>query len=315
MFYTGTGSSLQIGKESEYGTAVTPTALIDLTSESIKVAVEKGDEGSLLASKTPMSRDLLSITVSGSISFILRPEGAGTVFLLALGGTDTVASGEDGKFTHTMHLCEVNDNLPGATIIVDRKAKVMKYAGCTVSALSLECAAGDYVKATLDIQGVKEEAGTLNASLKSFTVPSYRCTAAVFTIGDEVYDISSSTVKIDNALETAPRTYSSGLYAGRPQHGRRSVTITFDIPYSEDVETLKSSFLTTEENAAVKLTFTSSDQDHKVEITMPNVSVNDVTANVGGTGILTASVSGEALSVGDTEPLEVVITDENEEAY
>ena len=65
MFYTGTGSSLQIGKETEYGTAVTPTALIDLTSESIKVAVEKGDEGSLLASKTPMSRDLLSITVSG----------------------------------------------------------------------------------------------------------------------------------------------------------------------------------------------------------------------------------------------------------
>ena len=148
MFYTGTGSSLQIGKETEYGVAVTPAALIDLTSESIKVAVEKGDEGSLLASKTPMSRDLLSITVSGSISFILRPEGAGTVFLLTLGGTDTVASGEDGKYTHTMHLCEVNDNLPGATIVVDRKAKVMKYAGCTVSALSLECAAGDYVKAT-----------------------------------------------------------------------------------------------------------------------------------------------------------------------
>lgn len=81
------------------------------------------------------------------------------------------------------------------------------------------------------------------------------------------------------------------------------------------METLKSSFLTTEENASVKLTFTSSDQDHKVEISMPNVSVNDVTANVGGTGILTASVSGEALSVGDTEPLEVVITDKNEEAY
>ena len=200
MFYTGTGSSLQIGEESEYGTAVTPIALIDLTSESIKVAVEKGDEGSLLASKTPMSRDLLSITVSGSVSFILRPEGAGTVFLLALGGTDDVAAGENGMFTHTMHLCEVNDNLPGATIVVDRKAKVMKYAGCTVSALSLECAAGDYVKATLDIQGVKEEEGTLSESLKSFSVPSYRCTAAVFTIGDEVYDISSSTVKIDNAL-------------------------------------------------------------------------------------------------------------------
>ena len=43
MFYTGTGSSLQIGKESEYGTAVTPTALIDLTSESIKGERDRQD--------------------------------------------------------------------------------------------------------------------------------------------------------------------------------------------------------------------------------------------------------------------------------
>ena len=78
---------------------------------------------------------------------------------------------------------------------------------------------------------------------------------------------------------------------------------------------MKTLFLTTETNASVKLTFTSSNQNHKVEITMPNVSVNDVTANVGGTGILTATVSGEALSVGDAEPLEVVITDNKEEAY
>lgn len=35
---------------------------------------------------------------------------------------------------------------------------------------------------------MKEEAGTLNTAVKSFTVPSYRCTQAVFRIGDEIFD-------------------------------------------------------------------------------------------------------------------------------
>ncbi|MFA6776811.1 MAG: phage tail tube protein [Sphaerochaetaceae bacterium] len=71
-FITGTGASLQIGKETVFGTGVQPTDLVDITSEGIKLSVEKGDEGSLLASKTPNSRDLMSISVSGSVSFILR---------------------------------------------------------------------------------------------------------------------------------------------------------------------------------------------------------------------------------------------------
>ena len=57
-FYTGTGSRLQAGKESSFAVAASPTTLVDLTSESIKVAVEKGDEGSLLGSKTATNRDL-----------------------------------------------------------------------------------------------------------------------------------------------------------------------------------------------------------------------------------------------------------------
>ena len=58
-FFTGTGTQLQIGKEASFGEAATPDTLVDLTSEGIKVTVEKGDEGSLLGSKTAMSRDLL----------------------------------------------------------------------------------------------------------------------------------------------------------------------------------------------------------------------------------------------------------------
>lgn len=314
--YTGVGASLQIGAEEVYGTPATPTALVDLTSESIALAVEKGDEGSLLASKTPMSRDLMAITVSGSVSAILRPEGAPLLFLLAMGGVDTVAStGDDGRYAHTFTLCGANEDLPGATIVVDRRASVKRYAGCTIGRLSIEAAAGDYVKATLDVTGVKEEAGQLEKGLKGFSIPSYRCTAAVFKVGGKVYDITTSTLTIDNALESAPRTYGSGLHAGRPVHGRRSVTVSFEIPYSGDVERLKEEHLVTEVTASIGLAFTSSDQDYRVDVEIPNLSVSAVSASVSGTGILTASCEGEALSVGEVEPITVTVTDRTATAY
>lgn len=314
-FYTGTGASVQIGKEAIFKTPVTPDTLIDITSEAVKVSVEKGDEGSLLASKTVASRDLLSVTVSGSLSFILKPEFAGLLFHLALGGADTVTQDASGNSVHKITLCGANEDLPSATLVIDRKVAVKKYSGITISALSFDAAAGDYVKGSIDIQGVKEEAGTLNPAVKSFTIPSYRCTQAVFKIGNEVFDISSASVKIDNALETAPKTYASGLYAGQPQHGRRSVTISFEIPYKENIETLKDEYLTTEKNASIELFFTSSNAEYSVKTIIPNLSINDVSANVGGTGILTASVSGEALSVGSTEPITVEITDKTTTPY
>jgi hypothetical protein len=212
-------------------------------------------------------------------------------------------------FTHTLHLCDVNESLPGITVIVDRKAAVKRYPGCTISALSLDCAAGDYVKGSIDLQGISEETGTLNTELSGFAIPSYRCTSATFTIAGVTYDIASASFKIDNALETAPKTYASGLYAGRPQHGKRSVTISFEIPYSAEVETLKSTYLTTEATAAVVLTFASALADHTIGITIPHVSINDVDAAVSGTGILSATVAGEGLSVGTDEPVTIVITD------
>lgn len=314
-FYTGIGASVQIGKEAIFKTAVPPDTLLDITSESIKVAVEKGDEGSLLASKTVASRDLLSVTVSGSLSFILKPEFAGLLFHLALGGADTVTQNSEGSNTHKISLCGANENLPSLTIVVDRKVAVKKYSGVTISALNIDAAAGDYVKGSVDIVGVKEEVGTLTPSLDSFSIPSYRCTQAVFKVGGEVFDISSCSLKIDNALETAPKTYASGLYAGQPQHGRRSVSVSFEIPYGSNIETLRDQYLTTEDNASIELLFTSSNAEYSVKTIIPNLSINDVSANVSGTGILTASVAGEALSIGKTEPITVEITDKTATPY
>ena len=94
-----------------------------------------------------------------------------------------------------------------------------------------------------------------------------------------------------------------------------SATISFEVPYSSEVEALKSTYLVTEETAATELKFTSSNPGYSVTIMLPNVSLTSVDANVGGTGIITASLEGEALSVGSVEPVTAVIRDKNAEAY
>ena len=93
------------------------------------------------------------------------------------------------------------------------------------------------------------------------------------------------------------------------------MTISFDIPYSSSIEALKTSYLTTETNASVVLTFSSSNSDYGVQITIPNLAINDVDAAVGGTGILSSTVQGEALSVGSTEPVTIVVKDKTPSEY
>jgi hypothetical protein len=93
------------------------------------------------------------------------------------------------------------------------------------------------------------------------------------------------------------------------------VTINFEIPYSAEVETLKSSYLTSEENASVQLTFSSPGAGHNITITLSHVTISEVDANIGGTGILSSTVAGEALSVGTEEPITIVITDKISTPY
>ena len=50
-FKVGSGSVCQAAKQTTWGTPVAPSVLLNMTSESIQTAINKGDEGNLLASK------------------------------------------------------------------------------------------------------------------------------------------------------------------------------------------------------------------------------------------------------------------------
>lgn len=318
----GSGSQCQIGKESAYGTPVSATKAINFTSESVKLTVDKRDEGNLISSVSPTARDLMAAKVDGSVSFILRPDFAGFLFKAAFGGTDVITASSPvvGSTKHTIALAAANASLPSYTLIMDRKVSVKKYSGMKIDTLQLDAKAGDYVKGSFTIKAKDESTGTA-ASIAATSLMSYKCVGGTLTLAGTPYDINGATVKLNNKLQDVPQTYTSGLYNPEPIHGMREITLDFDIPYDTNIDTIRDTNLTTETKIATAvLTLISPSMitgttPYKVVLTLNNVAITDVTSNVSGSGIITAKVSGIALAVGATAPATVDVYDDQSTAY
>ena len=309
---TGIGSVCQAGIQSAWGTSVAPDSKINMTSESVAVSMEKGDEGNLLPKKTRDQADVIAVNVDGSISAILRPEFADWLFHAALGK----------KASNVYTLADPNTDIPVSTFVMSRGGVVKTYPDVTITRLQLQCPAQDYVRVSFDVMGVKElsagETGAQTIQNLSFTLPSYRCTdtelayAAGGTAAASVTTklcVEETDITIENGTEEAPATYCDGLYNGRPVIGLRTVNVDVNIPYSDAFESFKQSYLldTDSPTVALKLTFTTNNPDEYIEVYLPNVSITAAPGNVDGQGIIEASFSGEALSIGSAEPITVTV--------
>lgn len=311
-YRVGSGSVCQAGLQSVWGTPVAPDTLLNLTGETIKTTVEKGDEGNLLASKTRNQADVISIKVDGSISVILRPEFADWLFEAALGG----------KNENVYTLIPPNTELPVSTILLSRGGIEKTYPDVTIRSIKISAAAQDYVKVDIDIAGVNElnagESGAQTVQTLSLTLPSYRCTQATLkyatggtakTSVSQTICVKECNISIDNGAEDAPATYCTGLFAGRPVPGLRVVTVDFSIPYSVAVDALRNTYYKNPSSptVALLLRFTTSDPDESIEVYIPHVSITSADGNVGGAGIIDSSFSGEALSIGNAEPITITV--------
>lgn len=312
-FKVGSGSVCQAAKQTTWGTPVAPTVLLNMTGESINTQINKGDEGNLIASKTAGQRDTLSIVVDGGIDTILRPEFADWLFEMALGKVST------GVYT----LQDPNVQLPFSTVLMGRGGIYKTYPDMTVRRLEIQAPAQDYVRANIDFVGSKEiaagETGAQTPASLSYTLPSYRCTKATLLYGAggtaasslvSSLCIESCTITIDNGVEDSPATYCSGLYNERPIPGLRSVLVSCTIPYSDDLDSFRDTYFSDDTSpcVALKLQFTTSNADEKIDIYLPNVNLTAAGGNVSGPGIIDGSFEGEALSIGSTEPITITVT-------
>lgn len=301
-YLIGSGSRCFAGKQAEWGTAVAGDTLVNMTSESIAVTVSKEAEANLLSSKTATDADLTGVTVAGGISTLLRPEMADWLFEVAMG------KGASGVYT----LAEPDDDLPVSTIVLERGSICKKYADMTVSSLSIRANAQSTVTADIQFAGVKEETGTA-PTVASYVKKSYKCIDAHLKYKNTVegatneQPIETLSFTISNGLQNGPKTYQSGLYAGRPIKGQRSVSINFTLPYSVDVDTFKESYLTSDNTVAMELQFSNGTAGETITVEFPAVAVNGVNGNVNGNGYIDGSISGYATSKGNQEPITITV--------
>lgn len=362
---SGSNSKAWMRPETNFGEGFSTTTgqvLLNMTSESLSATYNKIEEDTLLASKTQRAQDLGSVTTSGSISTILKPAFADLTFLQTLGkrfdysttpGTSdpvysTTVEDHGANFTESTYLlADPADDIPSSAIRLTRGTWAYEYTGLSISSLTLNCAAQDFVKADYDFMGVKEitynDSTTPTATQVIATAPalveegSYKCTKAKLwkatagmddidefdgfnwdTCQTDALDVENTTVTFNNGLEETPATYCSGIYASRPVHGQRAVTIQCNIPYSEKLQQFREDYYASEEpdNLALMLAFCSKETyeylgskypKEQVFIIIPNFCVTETSANISGQGLVDGSFSGTALSVGSTEPVKVIV--------
>ena len=319
MANMGSGSVLAWGKESVWGAAVVDTALYDFASESISAEPQKTKADSLVASKAASAYDLMGIKVGGDGVIMLRPESAGPIFKAAMGGTDVVTVVTTQQ-CHTIPLAAAGAAFPSYTIFANRKQAIKKYSGMKVAVMKLAAKVGDYARVTLTWKGKDEATATIATS----TMPSlkhYKFIGATVTAGGQALDVSGIELTIDNGMDDGLQLNTSGLYRSEPLHGERKVTIKIDMPYDANSETIRETNLKAEtllSSVVIHLespSIIATTYKYHMDLTLNNVAVLSAPVNVGGPGVIMCSISGEATSVGATEPMVAAIYDATAGAY
>ena len=364
QYISGASSKIGAIKETNFNeTPVGTKTALRMTSESLSATYNRLDEGVLMASKTVPQQDLGSVGVSGGLNLVLNPSFIEWLLETGLGSkTDTTPSDQPTGATlveKTYKLAGVNDDIPTSSLELWRGTEGFTYSGMTISTLSIDATAQDYVKADVSFNGTKETKKDGSSTVgESTSLGSYKCTKAKLfkedAGSDEIddfsnltwgacpasygstdiqFDVEKSVLSIDNGLETTPATYCSGLYANKPSHGQRTVTLTCNVPYSSGFEAFRQKYYVedsltydTANNGllAPMLCFGSKEQitytpyggssevtepAHQVFVILPNIQLTSATANASGNGLIDGSYAGTALSIGDTEPLIIITRD------
>ena len=340
-FYSGAGSKLAAGLQTNYfnNSATDVDVKLNITSATFDPTVEKGSEETLLQSKIKNGSYLLSIGMDGSFDSNLRPEMTDWIFRASTQNSTAISSSDSGwndatdslsvpagykGYAYTLKAAG-NDPIGSTLVLTKGTDQRTTYPAMTVRSLTLTAPNNDFVTASCDLVGREEIKGSNSSAIPSgavpattyvaktdtaadYTKPSYIVTNGVFKWNGSEWCIESSTLTIDNGIEDSPRCYQDGKYANIPVMGMRSVTFDFNTPYDGRIETLKEDYLLTSQYGSAEVTFTSPDDaDEKVIVRIPNLSITSVGAGISGTGVIDASVSGEAVYDNGEEPLTIIV--------
>ena len=318
MIVNGNSLILQLGAESSYGTAATPTRQIRVASESLKPTYNKVDEGLLTGGRGAGRKEIMSLKVEGDISTLARPDDVG-LFLKAALGVEEV---DGNKHTFTALGTDLEDSLPSLTAVLDRKVDKFSYAGLKVNTLSFSAAPEDYLKLDVSFVGREESTGAELAELSPSSLKSFKFRHGKVKLGGvEVADITNINFSYNNNLDTETQTTSTGLYFKEPEPGMRAITTELEMLYAEGTEAYRTSYYKTDATVSIELKFISDETfgDNKtpysLTISIPCNQCSDASANMSGADSTKQTMSFEAVDNLTDELITVELVNDVSDEY
>ena len=243
---TTAAGDLQVafGEESTWGTAVSPTKVVECTDESVKLTIDRIESkglaaGRVLASKANWAAG--KIDVNGDISFEVGSRGFGLLFKHMIGcatptPTTVASTARNWKFalsaTDTMDDKSLTTEI-ARTDVTGQKVK-FTYAGTKIENWELSCQAGEFLMGKISINA-KNEVSTVAAGT-TLTYPTgtpLNFVGAAISVAGSSIPVKQFDIKGDNALKT-DRYYlaSSGTKSVPVQNGLRSITGSLSCDWS-----------------------------------------------------------------------------------
>jgi len=153
---TGRNLYCAIGKETTFGTAVDPTAMLKVTNATIDQNVDILESRTRTGYRATAPGAKVGVTVAGSIESEGDPENLGWYLKGVMGSEVAAQVGATAEYTHTYSVLN-SGNLPSFTIetgLGDYRAR--RFGGIKFNSLALAVEPKNYVTASVELNGKAE---------------------------------------------------------------------------------------------------------------------------------------------------------------
>ena len=233
----GRGTFINLGEESTWGNAVSPTVSNRIASESLKRVQERSQ-------KTHLSTSLGVFAFSpafdgfeiceGDIEHPIGYNGSGLLLKAACGALATTGPGPN--YTHTYSAGTTGD-LPSLTTHLQRgNGTSERFFGMIVSSMSLSIEAGGQMMGSFSFVGKSAETRTtaISSSFNTSNLDIFHYEASTLSYNGNTYDLRSMNLNLDNKVERR-NLLGSKLTAQPSITDLREITLECTADYESDV--------------------------------------------------------------------------------
>lgn len=221
-----------LGKESTYGTGVSPAYFVDATSDGFSFD-NQPDFQNTTRGRATYKGEAGAFSDEGSVDLPANPEnGLGLLLLGAFGAEAFTSTDPDGDSTDEVgeHVFTPADTLPALSVEVDRDTDVVRHLGAGVDTLELSHTAEDMLTASADFIA-KEPDGSVSSATPAYSdLRNFRWHDISLTVAgtNRDTDIQEATFSIENGLSAEYRGERS---LSKMAVGERPVTATLTLDF------------------------------------------------------------------------------------